>query len=78
MTERVESGKIKQFIAKIENIEVERAESAELLKDTYNEAKYQGFDVKIIKHVLKLKKKHKNALAEEDNLVETYRAALNL
>ena len=78
MSEVVESEKLKQIIAKIENIEAERAESAELLKDAYNEAKYQGFDVKIIKHVLKLKKKDKDALAEEDNLIETYRAALNL
>ena len=78
MTEVVESEKLKQIIAKIENIEAERAESAELLKDAYNEAKYQGFDVKIIKHVLKLKKKDKDALAEEDNLIETYRTALNL
>ena len=78
MTEVVESEKLKQIISKIENIEEERAESAELLKDAYNEAKYQGFDVKIIKHVLKLKKKDKDALAEEDNLIETYRAALNL
>ena len=78
MSEVVESEKLKQIIAKIENIEEERAESAELLKDAYNEAKYQGFDVKIIKHVLKLKKKDKDALAEEDNLIETYRAALNL
>ena len=78
MSEVVESEKLKQIIAKIENIEAERAESAELLKDAYNETKYQGFDVKIIKHVLKLKKKDKDALAEEDNLIETYRAALNL
>ena len=78
MSEVVESEKLKQIIAKIENIEAERVESAELLKDAYNEAKYQGFDVKIIKHVLKLKKKDKDALAEEDNLIETYRAALNL
>ena len=78
MSEVVESEKLKNIISKIENIEEERAESAELLKDAYNEAKYQGFDVKIIKHVLKLKKKDKDALAEEDNLIETYRAALNL
>lgn len=78
MSEVVELEKLKQIIAKIENIEAERVESAELLKDAYNEAKYQGFDIKIIKHVLKLKKKDKDALAEEDNLIETYRAALNL
>ena len=37
-----------------------------------------GFDVKIIKHMLKLKKKDKDALAEEDSLIELYRSALNI
>jgi uncharacterized protein (UPF0335 family) len=78
MTEIIESEKLKQIVNKIETIEQERLESADLLKDTYNEAKSVGFDVKIIKHVLKLKKKDRNELAEEDSLIETYRAALNI
>jgi len=78
MTDIIESSKLKQIISKIESIEAEKVEFTESLKSAYNEAKYQGFDVKIIKHVLKLKKKGKNAVAEEDNLIETYRAALNV
>jgi len=78
MTDVVEVEKLQQVISKIETIEEERLESAELLKDAYNEAKSLGFDVKIIKHVLKLKKKDKDALAEEDSLIELYRGALNI
>ena len=78
MTEIIESEKLKQIVNKIETIEQERLKSADLLKDSYNEAKSMGFDVKIIKHVLKLKKKDRNELAEEDGLIETYRAALNI
>ena len=78
MTEVVEAEKLEQIINKIETIEQERLESADLLKDAYNEAKAMGFDVKIIKHVLKLKKKDKEALAEEDSLIELYRGALNI
>lgn len=78
MTEIVEAAKLQQIINKIETIEQERLESADLLKDAYNEAKVMGFDVKIIKHVLKLKKKDKEALAEEDSLIELYRGALNI
>jgi len=37
-----------------------------------------GFDVKIIKHVLKLRKKDKDALAEEDSMIELYRGALGI
>ena len=78
MTEVVEAAKLQQIINKIETIEHERQESADLLKDAYNEAKAMGFDVKIIKHVLKLKKKNKDALAEEDALIELYRGALDI
>ena len=72
ISEVIEAEKLKQVIDKIETIEEERAESAELLKDAFNEAKSMGFDVKIIKHVLKLRKKDKDALAEEDSLIDLY------
>ena len=78
MTEVVEAAKLQQIINKIETIEQERQENADLLKDAFNEAKVMGFDVKIIKHVLKLKKKDKDILAEEDTLIDLYREALNI
>lgn len=78
MSEVIEAEKLKQIINKIETIEQERLESTELLKDAFNEAKSMGFDVKIIKHVLKLRKKDKDALAEEDSLIDLYRGALGV
>ena len=78
MSEVIEAEKLKQIINKIETIEQERLESTELLKDAFNEAKSMGFDVKIIKHVLKLSKKNKDALAEEDSLIDLYRGVLNI
>jgi len=78
MTEVIETDKLKQIIGKIETIEQERMESADLLNDVFNEAKSMGFDVKIIKHVLKLRKKDKDALAEEDSLIDLYRGALGV
>jgi len=78
MTDIIESDQLKQVIDKIETIEQERLESADLLKDAFNEAKSLGFDVKIIKHVLKLRKKDKDALAEEDSLIDLYRGDLNI
>ena len=78
INEVIETDKLKQIINKIETIEEERLESADLLKDAYNEAKLMGFDVKIIKHVLKLRKKDKQKLEEEDSLIELYRQALGV
>ena len=78
MTEVIQSDQLQQIVSKIETIEQERLESADLLKDVFNEAKSMGFDVKIIKHVIKLRKKDKDALAEEDSLIELYRGALDV
>jgi uncharacterized protein (UPF0335 family) len=78
MTEAIQADQLQQVISKIENIEEERVESGDLLKDAFNEAKSMGFDVKIIKHILKLRKKDKDALAEEDSLIDLYRGALNI
>jgi len=78
MSEVIQADQLQQVIRKIEAIEQERLESSDLLKDAFNEAKSMGFDVKIIKHVLKLRKKDKDALVEEDSLIDLYRGALNI
>ena len=76
--EVIEADKLKQIMSKIETIEEERTESADLLKDAFNEAKSMGFDVKIIKHVLKLRKKDKKKLEEEDSLIELYQGTVGV
>jgi len=78
MQEVIEAARLKQIVSKIETIEQEKADYSEALKDAFSEAKSLGFDVKIIKHVLKLRKKDKEQLAEEDNLIELYRGALDV
>jgi|TARA_B110000503_G_scaffold75954_1_gene117299 uncharacterized protein (UPF0335 family) len=78
MTEVIQADQLQQVIRKIETIEQERLESSDLLKDAFNEAKSMGFDVKIIKHVIKLRKKDKDALMEEDSLIDLYRGALGV
>lgn len=78
MAEVIQSDQLQQIVQKLETIEQERLELADLLKDAFNEAKSMGFDVKIIKHVLKLRKKDKDALAEEDSLIDLYRGALSI
>lgn len=78
MSEVIEAEKLKQIIRKIETIEQEKIEASDLLRDVFNEAKSMGFDVKIIKHVIKLRKKDPDALAEEDSLIDLYRGALGV
>lgn len=78
MEEVIDINSLKQVIAKIEKIEEEKTEISDVLKDAYNEAKSLGYDTKIIKHVLKLKKKSRDDLATEDSLIELYRGALGV
>lgn len=78
MSEVIEVEKLKQIITKIETASQEKLEATDLLKDVFNEAKSMGFDVKIIKHVIKLRKKDKDTLAEEDSLIDLYRGALGV
>jgi uncharacterized protein (UPF0335 family) len=78
MQEVVDSQDLINTISKLEKLEEEKRELADMTKDAYNEAKSKGYDVKIIKHILKLRKKDKDTLAEEDSLIELYRGAVGI
>ena len=78
MQEVVDSQDLINTISKLEKLAEEKRELADVTKDAYNEAKSKGYDVKIIKHILKLRKKDKDALAEEDSLIELYRGAIGI
>ena len=78
MQEVVDSQDLINTISKLEKLEEEKNELADVTKDAYNEAKSRGYDVKIIKHILKLRKKDKDALAEEESLIELYRGAVGI
>ena len=76
--EAINTADLQTIVGKIEKLEEEKAELADLQKDAYSEAQSMGFDVKTIKHVLKLRKKDSDALKEEDALMELYRGALGV
>ena len=63
---------------KIENLEIEKTEIQEHISDVYKEAKSEGFDPKIMKKILKLKKMKTEERQNEDMLLDTYMLALGL
>lgn len=69
---------LKQLVEKIERLEEEKTNVTEALKDIFQEAKSNGFDVKTIKQVLKLRKMDSDSLAEQDALIELYRDILDI
>lgn len=70
--------KLKSLVDQIESLEAEKASVAELIKDKYSEVKYTGFDVKIVRKIIALRKKDKQELSEEEMLLETYKRALGM
>jgi uncharacterized protein (UPF0335 family) len=70
--------KLKLYIEKIENLEVEKTEIQENISDVFKQAKADGFDVKTMKKILKLKKMKTEDRENEDLLLDTYMIALGL
>lgn len=68
--------KLRQTIDKVERLEIEKKEIAEQIKEIFAEAKSSGFDVKIMKEVIKTRKKDPAVREEEELVLGTYLAAL--
>lgn len=69
-------GHLRAFLERIERLETEKAELGADIKDVYSEAKSSGFDVKIMRKVLALRKIDPDKRAEEEEILSLYLAAL--
>jgi uncharacterized protein (UPF0335 family) len=69
-------GKLKSLIERIERLEEDKASVAGDLKEVYAEAKGEGFDSKIIRKVIRLRKQDTAKRQEEEALVDLYLAAI--
>ena len=68
--------RLKNFIMRIERLEEDKKGIADDIKEVYGEAKGEGFDVKILRKVIALRKKDPEERAEEDELLELYMSAI--
>jgi uncharacterized protein (UPF0335 family) len=69
--------RLKNFIMRIERLEEDKKGIADDIKEVYGEAKGEGFDVKILRKVIALRKKDPEERAEEDELLELYMSAIH-
>lgn len=67
-----------RYIETIESLEAEKKEITERTKEVFDEAKAVGFDVKTMRTIIKIRKKNKDELSEEEYLLETYKDALGM
>ena len=69
---------LRAFVERIERAEESKREAADDVKDIYAEAKSMGFDTKILKKVIALRKKDEQERTEEEMILDTYLVALNM
>ena len=70
--------RLKSFIERIERLEEEKAALAEDIREVYSEAKGNGYDVKIMRQIVRLRKMDTSDRQEQEAILETYMAALGM
>ena len=77
-TYNVAADELRQFIEQYEHLEAEKKDITEQQKDIMSEAKARGYDTKVLKKIIGLRKRDKNDLAEEEAIMDIYQAALGM
>ncbi|WP_146344068.1 DUF2312 domain-containing protein [Phaeobacter marinintestinus] len=75
---RVTAGELRQFIERLERLDQEKRDLADQQKEVMAEAKGRGYDTKVIRKVIALRKRDKDDIAEEEAVLEMYKEALGM
>lgn len=67
---------LRQFIERVERLEEEKKDVSEQIKEVFAEMKGRGFDVKAIRTILRERKQDPNDIAEQEAVIDMYKAAL--
>ncbi len=74
----IAAGELRSFIERVERLEEEKRELAEQVKEVMAEAKGRGYDTKVLRKIIALRKRDKDDIAEEQAVMEMYMAALGM
>lgn len=74
----IAADRLRSFVERIERLEEERKALGGDIKDVYAEAKSAGFDVKILRQVIRLRGKDQAELQEEETILDLYKRALGM
>src|SRR6056297_1727312 len=69
---------LRQFIERFERLEAEKKDLADQQKEVMAEAKARGYDTKVMRKVIALRKRDKDDIAEEEAVLEMYKEALGM
>lgn len=74
----VSGGQLKSIVERIERLEEEKAGLAGDIRDIFAEAKANGFDIKVLRQVLKIRKMEKTEREEQEAVLDVYLQALGM
>lgn len=74
----IAAGELRQFIEQFEQLDAEKADIAEQQKELMAEARARGYETKAMRKLIAERKRDKNDLAEENAILDMYRAALGM
>lgn len=78
LTYRVTADELRSFIERFERLEAEKADIADQQKEVMAEAKGRGYDTKVMRKIISMRKRDRDALAEEQAVLEMYAQALGM
>ena len=77
-TYRVTAGELRQFVERFERLDMEKRDLADQQKEVMAEAKGRGYDTKVLRKIVALRKRDKDDIAEEEAVLDMYKEALGM
>ena len=75
---RVTADELRAFVERIERLDAEKKDIAEQQKEVMAEAKGRGYDTKVLRKIIALRKREADDVAEEEAVLEMYKEALGM
>ena len=74
----IAAGQLRSIVERIERLEEEKKAIADDIKDVYGEAKGNGYDTKVLRTIIRLRKQDANEREEQDAILDLYKQALGM
>ena len=75
---KVTADELRQFVERLEHLEIEKKDIAEQQKEVMAEAKSRGYDTRIMRKIVSLRKRDLEDVAEEEAILTMYKTALGM
>ena len=75
---RVTAEELRQFVERFERLEIEKKDISDQQKEVMSEAKGRGYDTKVLRKIVGLRKREPQEISEEEAVLELYKEALGM